>query len=47
MKTVELTLRKFAPHDFEDYFRLVGNAQVMAKITERALPRDEAKEDFD
>lgn len=47
MKTTALTLRKFTPHDFEDYFQLVGNAQVMAKITERALPRDEAKTDYE
>ena len=47
MKTTALTLRKFTPHDFEDYFRLVGNAQVMAKITERALPEGEAKEDYE
>lgn len=47
MKTIALTLRKFAPHDFEDYFRLVGNAQVMAMITERALPRDGAKTDYE
>lgn len=46
MKTIELTLRKFTPHDFEDYFRLVGNARVMAMITERALPKDEARDDF-
>lgn len=46
MKTIALTLRKFTPHDFEDYFRLVGNARVMAMITERALPKDEAMDDF-
>jgi len=47
MKTTALTLRKFTSHDFEDYFRLVGNVQVMAKITERALPRGEAKTDYE
>ena len=47
MKTIALTLHKFVPHDFEDYFQLVGNARVMAKITERALPRDEAKTDYE
>ena len=46
MTTTALTLRKFTPHDFEDYFRLVGNARVMAMITERALPKDEAMDDF-
>src|SRR5690606_38027269 len=46
MKITALTLRKFTSHDFEDYFLLVGNVQVMAKITERALPPDEARDDF-
>jgi len=47
MKITVLTFRKFEPRDFEDYFLLVGNAQVMAKITERALQKDEAKEDYE
>ena len=47
MKITALTLCKFTPQDFEDYFRLVGNAEVMATITERALPKDEAKEDYE
>ena len=33
-----LLLEKFTPQDFDDYYRLVGNADVMAMITERALP---------
>lgn len=41
-----LTLKKFREDDFADYFRLVGNADVMAMITERALPETEAREEF-
>lgn len=41
------TLEKFGQEDFSDYFRLVGNPQVMAMITERALPEDEARADFE
>lgn len=44
---MNLTLEKFGPEDFPDYFRLVGDAQVMAMITERALPEDEARADFE
>ena len=42
-----LLLEKFTPQDFDDYYRLVGNADVMAMITERALPEAEARRDFD
>lgn len=44
---ITLLLKKFTPEDFDDYFRLVGDGNVMAMITERALPRDEAMEDFE
>lgn len=39
-------LNKFTATDFEDYYRLVGDEQVMAMITERAIPLEEAKSDF-
>lgn len=42
-----LVLVKFGPQDFDDYFRLVGDAQVMAMITERAIPIEEARRDYD
>lgn len=35
-----------AATDFTDYFRLVGDARVMAMITERALPEAEARAEF-
>lgn len=41
-----LKLEKFTEQDFDDYYRLVGNADVMAMITERALPEAEARADF-
>lgn len=44
---MKLAFKKFTPDDFDDYFRLVGDGTVMAMITERALPRDEAVEDFE
>lgn len=44
---MDITLEKFGPHDFADYQRLVGNAEVMAMITERAIPADEARRDYD
>ena len=39
-------LSKFGPQDFADYCRLVGNAEVMAMITERAIPEHEARRDY-
>ena len=39
-------LEKLGSQDFEQYFTLVGNEQVMAMITERALTRKEAIEKF-
>ncbi|MEN7549237.1 GNAT family N-acetyltransferase [Rapidithrix thailandica] len=41
-----IILSKFNEHDFESYYRLVGNEQVMAMVTERAIPTTEAQEDF-
>ncbi|MBY4897051.1 GNAT family N-acetyltransferase [Cupriavidus sp. AU9028] len=43
---MELVLQKFGPGDFDDYFRLVSDARVMAMITERAIPVDEARRDY-
>ncbi|MDO4251035.1 MAG: GNAT family N-acetyltransferase [Moraxella sp.] len=44
---MNLKLKKFYETDFADYFRLVSDEQVMAMITERAIPREEAKIDFE
>lgn len=44
---MEITFEKFGPQHFDDYLRMVGDAQVMAMITERAIPADEARRDFD
>lgn len=44
---MNITLEKFGPRDFGDYLRLVGNTEVMAMITERAIPADEARRDYD
>lgn len=44
---MNITLEKFGPRDFADYLRLVGNSEVMAMITERAVPADEARRDYD
>lgn len=38
-----LQFRKFEKKDFGTYFQLVSNEMVMAQITERAIPLDEAK----
>lgn len=45
--TLNIVLEKFSQQDFADYFKLVSNAQVMAMITERAVPHDEARRDYD
>ncbi|MGF9698962.1 MULTISPECIES: GNAT family N-acetyltransferase [Paenibacillus] len=37
---------KYAETDFEDYYALVSNMEVMKQITERTLPEDEAKTQF-
>lgn len=41
-----LLLQRFSETDFPDYFKLVSNINVMAMITERAVPLDEASRDF-
>ncbi|KIV76230.1 Acetyltransferase, GNAT family [Bacillus mycoides] len=41
-----LYFNKFEATDFNLYFQLVSNKEVMAQITERALPLDEAQNDF-
>lgn len=41
-----IILEKFMPEDFDKYYELVGNEKVMAMITERAIPLDEARENF-
>ncbi|NIE96937.1 GNAT family N-acetyltransferase [Acinetobacter sp. C26M] len=43
---MEIKLEKFHMHDFNLYYQLVGNEKVMAMITERAIPEEEAKKDF-
>lgn len=42
----KLALQKFTPEDLPLYQQLVGNADVMAMITERAIPAEEAAHDF-
>ncbi|OZI10470.1 GNAT family N-acetyltransferase [Bacillaceae bacterium SAS-127] len=42
----QLNYEKFAAKDFTDYFQLVSNEQVMAQITERAIPLEEAQADY-
>ncbi|WP_212982279.1 GNAT family N-acetyltransferase, partial [Bacillus paramobilis] len=37
---------KFEGTDFNLYFQLVSNEELMAQITERAIPLDAAKNDF-
>lgn len=44
---MDIVLEKFDRKDFDDYFTLVSNAAVMAMITERAIPADEAKRDYE
>lgn len=44
MKTV--LFQKLVSEDFEEYYRLVSDEQVMAQITERAIPRTEAMENY-
>jgi|SRR5690606_2447521 len=41
-----IRLEKFTANDFLYYFQLVSDATVMAMITERALPQDEAERLF-
>jgi [ribosomal protein S5]-alanine N-acetyltransferase len=44
---MDIVLKKFGAQDFADYFQLVGDARVMAMITERVIPPEEAKHDFE
>ncbi|TCW57826.1 hypothetical protein EC917_1025 [Bacillus thuringiensis] len=37
---------KFEEKDFNLYFQLVSNEQVIEQITERTIPLDEAQNDF-
>lgn len=39
-------IQKFTANDFDQYFDLVCNEQVMAMITERAIPLNEAQRDY-
>ncbi|KMP29558.1 Protein N-acetyltransferase, RimJ/RimL family [Bacillus wiedmannii] len=42
----KLYFNKFEPTDFNLYFQLVSNEEVMVQITERAIPLGEARNDF-
>ncbi|MDM5188700.1 GNAT family N-acetyltransferase [Bacillus sp. DX4.1] len=42
----QLNHKKFEAIDFKDYFQLVSNEQVMAQITERAIPLEEAQVNY-
>ncbi|WP_435368165.1 GNAT family N-acetyltransferase [Sporosarcina luteola] len=42
----KLRLAKFKNDDFEKYYALVSNESVMAQITERAIPLDEAEVNY-
>ncbi|MBX0355637.1 GNAT family N-acetyltransferase [Bacillus toyonensis] len=43
----KLYFTKYEATDFNQYFQLVSNEEVMAQITERAIPLDEAQNDFE
>ncbi len=43
----KLGLKKFTRNDFDNYYRLVSNLKVMEMITERSIPYDEAKSNFE
>lgn len=43
----DLNLVKFQIKDFEDYFSLVSDKRVMAQITERAIPLEEARSNYE
>ena len=45
--TIKFHLQKLTPADFPLYFSLVGDENVMAMITERAIPLEEAKIDYE
>lgn len=42
----KLILTKFQTNDFQDYFRLVSDESVMAIITERSIPLEEAQTNY-
>lgn len=42
----KLYFNKFEPTDFNLYFQLVSNEEVMAQITERSIPLEEAQANF-
>ena len=42
----KLKFAKFTNDDFEKYFELVSNESVMAQITERAIPLEEAEANY-
>lgn len=44
MKSV--LFHKFTSKDFDAYYRLVSDERVMAQITERAIPKTEAEENY-
>ncbi|TYR32180.1 GNAT family N-acetyltransferase [Sphingobacterium phlebotomi] len=44
---MKFRLEKLTPMDFPVYFSLVGDEEVMAMITERAIPLEEAKSDYE
>lgn len=44
---MKLVLEKFTSQDFEHYFQLVSDSQVMTMITERAIPLMEAQYDYE
>lgn len=45
-KMHKLTFKKFEENDLKDYFKLVSSEQVMAQITERAIPLKEAQVNY-
>lgn len=45
-KMHQLDFKKFEEKDYNDYFKLVSNEQVMAQITERAIPLEEAQVNY-
>lgn len=44
---MQLIFEKFTREDFESYYQLVGDLQVMAMITERSAPREQARRDYE
>ena len=42
-----IDIRKFTEEDFQEYFMLVSNADIMAMITGRALQHEEAEKRFE